>query len=267
MLLGDYERSARATSARPPASCSRFRSAKACSAACVNTLGQPVDGKGEIERRRTYPIEKIAPGIITRQSVSEPVQTGIKAIDAMIPIGRGQRELIIGDRSDRQDRDRHRHHHSTSSRRREDADHAVYCIYVAIGQKQSTVARIVETLEDAGAMDYTIVVAASASDSGADAVHRPLRRLRDGRVLHGQRQGRADRLRRPVQARGRLPPDVAAAAPPAGPRGLPRRRLLPAQPPARARGALSDELAAARSPRCRSSRPRPATSRPTSRPT
>ena len=123
----------------------------------VNALGQPIDGKGAVLTDETAPIEKIAPGIITRKSVHKPLQTGIKAIDSMIPIGRGQRELIIGDRQTGK----------TSiatdtiiNQKGKD----VICIYVAIGQKRSTVANVVENLEKAGAMDYTIVVSATASE-------------------------------------------------------------------------------------------------------
>lgn len=123
----------------------------------VDSLGQPIDGKGPINAKRTIPIEKKAPGVITRKSVHEPLQTGIKAIDSMIPIGRGQRELIIGDRQ--------------TGKTAVAVDTIinqkgldVFCIYVAIGQKASTVAQVVKTLEDAGAMEFTIVVAANASD-------------------------------------------------------------------------------------------------------
>ena len=123
----------------------------------VNALGQPIDGKGALLTKETAPIERIAPGIITRKSVHKPLQTGIKAIDSMIPIGRGQRELIIGDRQTGK---------TTIALdtiiNQKDKD--VICIYVAIGQKRSTVANVVETLTKAGAMDYTIVVAASASE-------------------------------------------------------------------------------------------------------
>jgi len=123
----------------------------------VNALGQPIDGKGALVTKETAPIEKIAPGIITRKSVHKPLQTGIKAIDSMIPIGRGQRELIIGDRQTGKTTialD------TIVNQKGKD----VICIYVAIGQKRSTVANVVETLTKAGAMDYTIVVAASASE-------------------------------------------------------------------------------------------------------
>ena len=123
----------------------------------VNALGQPVDGKGPVPTTRFLPIERIAPGVVDRQSVREPLQTGIKAIDAMIPVGRGQRELIIGDRQ------------TGKTAVAVDAilnqkDTGVICIYCAIGQKQSTIAQIVRTLEENDAMRYSIVVAAAASD-------------------------------------------------------------------------------------------------------
>lgn len=123
----------------------------------VNALGEPIDGKGPIVTDRYTPVEKIAPGIITRKSVDTPLQTGIKAIDSMIPIGRGQRELIIGDRQTGKTAIAV----DTIINQKETG---VYCIYVAIGQKASTVASVVEQLKNAGAMDYTIVVSASASE-------------------------------------------------------------------------------------------------------
>ena len=123
----------------------------------VDALGKPIDGKGPIETKAFNAIERIAPGVVDRQPVKEPMQTGIKAIDAMIPIGRGQRELIIGDRQTGK---------TTVALdtiiNQKGGD--VICIYVAIGQKRSTVAQVVKTLEDYGAMEYTIVVAATASD-------------------------------------------------------------------------------------------------------
>ena len=195
----------------------------------VNALGQPIDGKGPIKTTAFGTVERMAPGVVERQPVKEPLQTGIKAIDAMVPIGRGQRELIIGDRQTGKTAmaiDTIINQKGTG----------VICIYVAIGQKQSTVAQVVRTLEEFGAMDYTIVVAAVRLRAGAVPVHRPLHGLRDRRVLPRQRQARALHLRRPLQARRVLPRDLAAAAPAAGTRGVPGRRLLPAQPPARARG-------------------------------
>ena len=126
----------------------------------VDSLGNPIDGKGPIETTSTSPIEKVAPGVISRQSVSEPVQTGLKAIDTMVPIGRGQRELIIGDRQTGKTAlavDTIINQKGTG----------IKCIYVAIGQKASSVATVVAKLEEHGAMAHTIVVAASASESAA----------------------------------------------------------------------------------------------------
>jgi F-type H+/Na+-transporting ATPase subunit alpha len=139
----------------------------------VNALGQPIDGQGEIEASAVYPMEKIAPGIIKRKSVSVPVQTGIMSIDAMIPVGRGQRELIIGDRATGKttiavDTIISQAKQNKAAEQGKLQNHKpLYCIYVAIGQKLSNVARIHKTLEDAGAMEYTTIVSASASDAAA----------------------------------------------------------------------------------------------------
>jgi F-type H+-transporting ATPase subunit alpha len=138
----------------------------------VNTLGEPLDGKGPIASETSYPVEKLAPGIIKRRPISQPVQTGIMAIDAMIPIGRGQRELIIGDRSTGKtaiclDTIISQAKLNQAAAAGDTAYRPLYSIYVAIGQKQSTVARIIATLEAAGAMPYTIIVASPASDSAA----------------------------------------------------------------------------------------------------
>lgn len=126
----------------------------------VNALAQPIDGKGAVPYKNTLPIERVAPGVITRQSVSQPVQTGLKSIDSMVPIGRGQRELIIGDRQ------------TGKTAVAIDAiinqkGTGIKCIYVAIGQKASSIANVVRKLEEHGAMDHTIIVAASASDPAA----------------------------------------------------------------------------------------------------
>jgi len=140
----------------------------------VNTLGEPVDGKGPIKSDVAYPVERMAPGIIRRQAVNQPVQTGIMAIDAMIPIGRGQRELIIGDRSTGKTTicvdtiiSQARLNHSAQAKADKDY-RPLYCIYVAIGQKQSNIARIMSVLEKEGALPYTIVVASPASDSATN---------------------------------------------------------------------------------------------------
>ena len=126
----------------------------------VNTLGQPIDGKGPIVENLYYPIEKIAPGVIARQGVSQPIQTGYKAVDSMIPIGRGQRELIIGDRQVGKTA-------LAIDTIINQKKYGVRCIYVAIGQKASTIASVVRKLDEEGALDNTIVVVASASDTAA----------------------------------------------------------------------------------------------------
>ncbi len=126
----------------------------------VDALGNPLDGKGPINAKKRRPVEVIAPGVVERQPVKEPLQTGLKAIDAMIPIGRGQRELIIGDRQTGKTAvaiD------AIINQKNEPADKRPICIYVAVGQKESTVARVAKTLEDNGAMEYSIIVSASAS--------------------------------------------------------------------------------------------------------
>jgi len=123
----------------------------------VNALGEPIDGKGPIQAAQFNPVERLAPGVVARRPVKEPMQTGIKAIDAMIPIGRGQRELVIGDRQTGKTAIA-----LDTIINQKGGD--VICIYIAIGQKRSTVAQVVKTLEDYGAMEYTVVVSASASD-------------------------------------------------------------------------------------------------------
>ena len=135
----------------------------------VDALGRPIDGKGEIKAETFYPVEKLAPGIVARKSVSQPIQTGITAIDAMIPIGRGQRELIIGDRATGKTTiaidaiiNQARINRENEGK---EGFRPLYCIYVAIGQKNANVARVVDTLNQTGAMPYSIVVSATASDS------------------------------------------------------------------------------------------------------
>jgi F-type H+-transporting ATPase subunit alpha len=132
----------------------------------VDALGQPLDGKGDIKAQETRLIEVRAPGVVERQSVGEPLQTGLKPIDAMIPIGRGQRELIIGDRQTGKTA-------IAIDTIINQKGLGVFCIYVAIGQKRSTVARVVKTLEDSGAMEYTTVVSATASDAATLQFYAP----------------------------------------------------------------------------------------------
>ncbi|MGN6369809.1 MAG: F0F1 ATP synthase subunit alpha [Phycisphaerae bacterium] len=174
IVLGDYTRLEEGGEVRSTGKLLQVPVGKGLLGRVVDILGTPVDGKGPIKSDTSYPVEKLAPGIIRRQQVNQPMQTGIMAIDAMIPIGRGQRELIIGDRSTGK---------STicidtiiNQARLNKAGEAsgdktfrpMYCIYVAIGQKQSSVARVISVLEQAGAMPYTIVVASPASDSASN---------------------------------------------------------------------------------------------------
>src|SRR5450432_2737740 len=157
VLLGEYQHIREGDEVRRTGKIMSVPVGEAMIGRVVDALGRPLDGKGPIAAERTNPIEKIAPGVIQRQPVKQPMQTGIKAIDGMIPIGRGQRELIIGDRQTGKTAIA-----IDTIINQKGGD--VICIYVAIGQKRSTVANVVKTLQDAGAMDYTIIVAATASD-------------------------------------------------------------------------------------------------------
>ncbi|MCF6284025.1 MAG: F0F1 ATP synthase subunit alpha [Candidatus Hydrogenedentes bacterium] len=156
VLFGEYEKISEGDTVKRTGNITSVPVGEALIGRVVNALGEPIDGRGPVECTETNPVECIAPGIVDRQPVCEPLQTGIKAIDAMTPIGRGQRELIIGDRQTGKTAiaiD------TILNQKNED----VICIYVAIGQKRSTVAQVVNELKEHGAMDYTIVVAASAS--------------------------------------------------------------------------------------------------------
>jgi F-type H+-transporting ATPase subunit alpha len=160
VVLGDYEHIMEGDVAKCTGRILEVPVGPALLGRVVNALGQPIDGKGPIAATRTMPIEKIAPGVIERKSVDQPVQTGLKAIDAMVPVGRGQRELIIGDRQ------------TGKTAVAIDAiinqkGTGVKCIYVAVGQKASSVANVVRKLEEHGAMEHTIVVAATAADAAA----------------------------------------------------------------------------------------------------
>src|SRR5215471_13590799 len=174
ILLGETTKIAEGDQAKTTGKLLQVPVGKALLGRVVNTLGQPLDDKGPIKTETFYPLEKIAPGVIKRKSVSQPVQTGIMAIDAMIPIGRGQRELIIGDRATgkttigvdamiNQSRI-----NKVGRESNEKGFRPMYNIYVAVGQKQSNIARVIAELEKAGALEDTIVVAASASDSAAN---------------------------------------------------------------------------------------------------
>jgi len=160
VVLGDYNGLAEGQKARCTGRILEVPVGEALLGRVVDAIGNPIDGKGPIETTLTEPLEKVAPGVIERKSVDEPVQIGLKAIDAMVPIGRGQRELIIGDRQ------------TGKTAIAIDAiinqkNTGVKCIYVAIGQKQSSIAAVVRKLEEHGAMDHTIVVAAGAADPAA----------------------------------------------------------------------------------------------------
>src|SRR5919205_2418660 len=174
IILGDYTTVKEGQEVRTTGKLLQVPVGKGLLGRVVNSLGQPVDGKGPVRSDAAYPVEKIAPGIIKRKSVSQPVQTGIMPIDAMIPIGRGQRELIIGDRSTGKtticiDTIINQARLNKDAETKGDKEYRpLYSIYVAIGQKQSNVARVIAVLEEAGAMPYTIVVAATAADSASN---------------------------------------------------------------------------------------------------
>jgi len=160
VILGEYEHISEGDTVKCTGKILEVPVGEALIGRVVNSLGQPIDGKGPIATTEVAPIEKIAPGVIARQSVSQPMQTGLKSVDAMVPIGRGQRELIIGDRQTGKTAvavDTIINQKGTG----------VICVYVAVGQKASSVANVVRKLEEHGAMGHTIVVAATASDSAA----------------------------------------------------------------------------------------------------
>src|SRR5213080_3166142 len=174
IILGDYTKVAEGGEVRTTGKLLQVPVGKAMLGRVVDALGQPVDGKGPVKTDFAYPVEKIAPGIIKRKSVRQPVQTGIMAVDAMIPIGRGQRELIIGDRSTGKttigvDTIINQARLNRAAEAAGDKDYRpLYSIYVAVGQKQSNIARVISVLEEAGALPYAIVVVASASDSATN---------------------------------------------------------------------------------------------------
>jgi len=174
IILGDYTGIEEGQEVRTTGKLLQVPVGKALLGRVVDALGRPIDGKGPISTQANYPVEKIAPGIIRRRSVSQSVQTGIMAVDAMIPIGRGQRELIIGDRSTGKsticvDSIINQARLNKAAETAGDKEYRpLYCIYVAIGQKQSNIARTVSVLEANGAMPYTIVLVAAASDSATN---------------------------------------------------------------------------------------------------
>lgn len=174
IILGDYTEIKEGSEVRTTGKLLQVPVGKGLLGRVVNALGQPIDGKGPIKSEAFYPVEKIAPGIVRRKSVTQPVQTGIMAIDAMIPIGRGQRELIIGDRSTGKttigvDTMINQAAINKAAEAAGEKDfRPIYNIYVAIGQKQSNIARVLDILEKTGAMKYTIIVVAAASDSATN---------------------------------------------------------------------------------------------------
>src|SRR5580698_6500513 len=174
IILGDYTTIKEGDEVRTTGKLLQVPVGKGLLGRVVNALGQPIDGKGPIKNEAFYPVEKIAPGIVRRKSVSQPVQTGIMSVDAMIPIGRGQRELIIGDRGTGKttigvDTMINQARINKAAEAAGDKDfRPIYNIYVAIGQKQSNIARVLNVLEEAGALPYTIVVVAAASDSATN---------------------------------------------------------------------------------------------------
>ena len=174
VILGDYTQLEEGDEVRATGRLLQVPVGKGLLGRVVNTLGEPLDGKGPVQSDVAYPVEKLAPGIIRRSPVKQPLQTGIMPIDAMIPIGRGQRELIIGDRSTGKtticiDTIINQARLNKAAEVAGDKDfRPIYCIYVAIGQKQSSIARLITVLEEAGAMPYTIIVDSSASDSATN---------------------------------------------------------------------------------------------------
>jgi F-type H+/Na+-transporting ATPase subunit alpha len=172
VIMGDYTQLEEGDVVRATGKLLQVPVGKGLLGRVVNTLGEPLDGQGPIPSDIAYPVEKLAPGIIRRRPVRQPMQTGIMAIDAMIPIGRGQRELIIGDRSTGKTTicvDTIINQARLNQAAAGDKDfRPLYCIYVAIGQKQSSIARLITVLEEAGAMPYTIIVASAASDSATN---------------------------------------------------------------------------------------------------
>src|SRR6266576_1180515 len=174
IILGDYTQLEEGGEVRTTGKLLQVPVGKGLLGRVVNTLGEPIDGKGPVKSEVAYPVEKTAPGILRRRPVSQPVQTGMMPIDAMIPIGRGQRELIIGDRSTGKtticiDTIISQAQLNQAGEAAGDKDfRPLYCIYVAIGQKQSSIARLITVLEEAGAMPYTIIVDSSASDSATN---------------------------------------------------------------------------------------------------
>ena len=243
IILGDYTKLQEGDEVRATGKLLQVPVGKGLLGRVVNTLGEPVDGKGPIASDVAYPVEKIAPGIMRRRPISQPVQTGIMADrrddpDRARPARADHRRSLH-----RQDHHLHRHDHQPGAPepgrgggRRQGLSSAL--LHLCRHRPEAVDDRpLISVLEEAGAMPYTIVLAAPAVGFRDEPVSGAVRRRRHGRVVHGQRHGRADRLRRSLQARGGLSSGVARAEAAIRPRSLPGRRLLSAQPPARTRGA------------------------------
>ena len=224
VVLGDYKHISEGDTVKTTGRILEVPIGEALLGRVVDSLGQPIDGKGPIDSTETAPIEKVAPGVIARKSVDQPVQTGLKSIDSMVPIGRGQRELIIGDRQTGKTAvaiDTIINQRGTG----------IKCIYVAIGQKASSIAGVVRETRGRrrdGAHDRRC---RGRSRLCRDAVHRAVFGHVDGRVFSRPRAGCADHFRRPDQAGLGIPAGIAAAPASAGPGSISRRRVLSALAP------------------------------------
>ena len=238
IILGDYSGINEGDEVRTTGKLLQVPVGKGLLGRVVNMLGEPIDGKGPVQSDVAYPVEKIAPGIIRRRPVSQAVQTGIMPIDAMIPIGRGQRELIIGDRATGKtticiDTIINQARLNKAAETAGDKDYRpLYSIYVAVGQKQSSVARVIGVLEEAGAMPYTIVIASPASDSAANQYMAPFAGAAMGEWFMDNGMDALivyDDLSKHAHC---LPGSLAGLEASLRPRGLSRRCVLLAQPAA-----------------------------------
>ena len=219
VVLGDYQDLSEGMTARCTKRIAEVPVGLELLGRVVDALGNPVDGKGPINASASSPIEKVAPGVIARQSVTEPVQTGIKCIDSMIPLGRGQRELIIGDRQIGKTA-------IAVDTVINQKDKGIKCVYVAVGQKMSTIANIVRTLEENGALENTIVVAASASEPAPLQYIAPYAGCSMGEYFRDTGQDALIILRRSNQTGLGLPPSVPSVTSSSWSRSLSWRHFL-----------------------------------------
>ncbi len=267
IIIGDFTHIKEGDEVRTTGKLLQVPVGKALLGRVVDALGKPIDGKGDIKTDIFYPVEKLAPGIIARKSVSQPIQTGITAIDAMIPIGRGQRELIIGDRATGKTTiaidaiiNQARINRENEGK---EGFRPLYSIYVAVGQKNANVARVIDVLNATGSLPYTIVVSATASDSATSQYLAPFAGCAmgewfmdngmDAMIIYDDLSKHAvayrqislilkrPRVVKPIPATSSISTPACSSAPPVSARNT----------------------ATARSPRCRSSKRRPATSPPT----